>query len=115
MSKREWKLFIEDILESIELIESYVAGMDFDNFKDDRKTVDAVVRNFEIIGEASRNIPDEIKNKHQDIDWKGMVGLRNRIAHGYFGINLTIIWEILKKELPPLKEKIKQILEKESE
>jgi len=115
MSKREWKLFVEDILESIELIESYVANMNFDDFTNDRKTIDAVVRNLEIIGEAARNISDEIKNKYQNVDWKGMIGLRNRIAHGYFGINLTIIWEILKQELPPLKEKMKQIKELERE
>ena len=113
MSKREWKLFVEDILESIELVESYVANMNFDDFKNDRKTIDAVVRNLEIIGEAARNISDEIKNKYQNVDWKGMIGLRNRIAHRYFGINLTIIWEILKQELPPLKEKMKQIKELE--
>ena len=89
--------------------------MNFDDFKNDRKTIDAVVRNLEIIGEAARNIPDEIKNKYQNVDWKGMIGLRNRIAHGYFGINLTIIWEILKQELPPLKEKMKQIKELERE
>ena len=110
MSKREWKLFVEDILESIGLIEDYVKGMDFNEFKKDRKTIDAVVRNFEIIGEASRNIPEEIKNKYPDIDWKGMIGLRNRIAHEYFGVNLTIIWNILKNDLPLLKEKIKRIL-----
>jgi uncharacterized protein with HEPN domain len=104
-----------DILESIELIEGYVVNMDLEDFKKDRKTIDAVVRNFEIIGEGARNIPDEIRNGYQDIDWKGMIGLRNRIAHGYFGISLTIIWEILKQELPPLKEKMKQILKKESE
>ena len=115
MSKREWKLFVEDILESIELVESYVANMNFDDFKNDRKTIDAVVRNLEIIGEAARNISDEIKNKYQNVDWKGMIGLRNRIAHRYFGINLTIIWEILKQELPPLKEKMKQIKELERE
>jgi len=63
MSKREWKLFVEDILESIELVESYVANMNFDDFKNDRKTIDAVVRNLEIIGEAARNIPDEIKKQ----------------------------------------------------
>jgi len=110
MSKREWRLFVEDVLESIDLIEDYVKGMDFDEFKKDRKTVDAVVRNFEIIGEASRNIPEEIRNKYPDIDWKGMIGLRNRIAHEYFGVSSAIIWNILKNELPLLKEKIKRIL-----
>jgi len=115
MSERKWNLFIEDILESIELIEDYIANMNFVDFKKDRKTVDAVVRNFEIIGEASRNIPEEERNKYKDVDWKGIIGLRNRITHGYFGIDLTIIWEILKHDLPPLKEKMKQILEKEKE
>jgi len=114
MSKRNWNLFIEDVLESIELMENYIANMNFEDFKRDRKTVDAVVRNFEIIGEASRNIPDEIKNKYQDVDWKGIIGLRNRIAHEYFGVSLAIVWHILKQELPPLKEKMKQILEKET-
>jgi len=97
----------------MELIESYVANMNFEDFQKDRKTIDAVVRNFEIIGEAARNIPDEIKTQYQNVDWKGIIGLRNRIAHVYFGINLTIIWEILTQEIPPLMEKVKQILEKE--
>lgn len=111
MSKREWKLFVEDILESIGLIENYVIGMNFDDFKNDRKTVDAVVRNLEIIGEAARNIPDKIKNIKKDIDWKGLTGLRNRIAHEYFGISNTIVWNIIKQELPKLKDQIKYLLE----
>ena len=79
MSRREYKLFIEDILESIDLIEQYTKEMDFDSFKDDRKTVDAVVRNLEIIGEASKNIPENIRATNSDIDWEGVIGLRNRI------------------------------------
>mgnify|MGYP001430071181 CR=1 FL=1 len=110
MSKRDWKLFLEDILESIELIEDYIKGMNLDDFRNDRKTIDAVVRNLEIIGEAARNIPDEIKNRYQEIDWRGMIGLRNRIIHEYFGVSTTIIWNILKQEIPPIKEKIKSIL-----
>jgi len=106
MSKREWKLFIEDILESIGLIETYVENMKFEDFRDDRKTVDAVVRNFEIIGEASKFIPDNIKKEHKDIDWNGILGLRNRIVHDYLGISLSIIWEITKKELPKLKNQL---------
>ncbi len=111
MSKREWKLFIEDILESIRLIKNYVENMGFDDFKNDRKTIDAVVRNFEIIGEASRFIPNEIKEKYENADWKGIVGLRNRIAHEYFDISLSIVWHIVMKELPTLEDQMKEILE----
>ena len=98
MSKREWKLFVEDILESIELIENYVHNMELNDFIKDRKTIDAVVRNFEIIGEASKFIPDDIKTRNPEIDWKGIIGLRNRIAHEYFGISVSIVWDIIKKE-----------------
>jgi uncharacterized protein with HEPN domain len=110
MSKRNWKLFIEDILESIELIKQYVEKMKIDNFKEDRKTIDAVVRNLEIIGEASRYVSEEIKQKYPKVDWKGVSGLRNRIAHEYFGLSVEIIWEIITKELPSLKKEIEQIL-----
>jgi uncharacterized protein with HEPN domain len=85
--------------------------MGFDDFKNDRKTIDAVVRNFEIIGEASRFIPDEIKEKYENADWKGIVGLRNRIAHEYFDISLSIVWHIVMKELPTLEDQMKEILE----
>ena len=105
-------MFIGDTLESIGLIGSYVSNMDFENFENDRKTIDAVVRNLEIIGEASKGIPDDVKNKYQDVDWKGITGIRNRIAHEYFGISLTIVWRIIKQELPRLKEPMKRILEK---
>lgn len=114
MSKREWKLFIKDILESIELIEKYIENMKFDEFIKDRKTIDAVVRNFLIIGEASKNIPDNIKNNYPDIDWKGIAGFRNRVVHAYFEISTHIVWYIIKNELPLLKNQMKQILEKES-
>lgn len=112
MSKRDWKLFIADILESIDLIENYVEGMSFEDFHSDRKTIDAVVRNLEIIGEASRNIPEDVRSEYPDIDWKGIIGLRNRIAHEYFGVDISIIWFIIKQELPLLKQKI-LLIEKE--
>ena len=115
MSKRFWKLFVEDILESITWIENYTGNMDFEDFRADRKTIDAVVRNFEIIGEASKSIPDDIKKKYQNVDWQGIIGLRNRIAHEYFGISTEIIWHIIKEELPPLKPIMQQILENEKE
>lgn len=112
MSKREWKLFIEDILESIEKIEEYIRNTEFDDFKKDNRTIDAVVRNLEIIGEAAKNIPEDVRVKYQNVNWRGMAGLRNRIIHKYFGVDLKIIWLIIKEELPRLKAQIEQILEK---
>ncbi len=109
MSKREWKLFLEDILKSIKLIESYVKDMGFGDFEKDRKTIDAVVRNLEIIGEATKYIPQEIRNKYPKIDWQGMFGLRNRIANVNFGISLRIVWEIIQHELPKLKEQMENL------
>jgi uncharacterized protein with HEPN domain len=110
MSRRNWQLFIEDILESIKYIQEYIAVCSFDDFKKDRKTIDAVVRNFEIIGEASKYVPDSIKGTYKDVDWQAIIGLRNRITHEYFGISLAIIWHIIKKELPKLKQQMKEIL-----
>ena len=107
MSNRDWLLFVEDILESIGLIENYAQGMTKEQFYTDRKTVDAVVRNFEIIGEASKYIPDDIKQSHPDIDWIGMLGLRNRIAHEYFGVSVSIVWQIVADYLPALRERMR--------
>ena len=115
MSKREWKLYLEDILESLGLIEQYIGDMKFNSFKMDRKTIDAVVRNFEVIGEASKYIPENIKEKFQDVDWAGMVGLRNRIAHQYFNIDLSIVWNIIQQELPELKKQMEDILTQSEE
>lgn len=112
MSKRQWRLFIEDILECIGKIEKYTEDMSFDEFGKDSKTVDAVVRNLEVIGEASKNVPDEVKKQYQKIYWEGMIGLRNRIVHEYFGVDLKIVWHITKEELPALKEKMKLVLER---
>ena len=110
MSKRDWRLFIEDILECIGKIEKYIENMEFDNYEKDNKTIDAVVRNLEIIGEASRNIPENIKMRYRDVYWKGIVGLRNRIIHEYFGVDLKIIWHIIKEEIPVLKGQMEGIL-----
>jgi len=79
MSRRDWKLFVEDILECVRKIEQYIQNTEFKDFESDSKTVDAVVRNLEVIGEASKNIPEEIKLRYQNVYWKGIIGLRNRI------------------------------------
>ncbi|MCM8758829.1 MAG: DUF86 domain-containing protein [Candidatus Omnitrophica bacterium] len=111
MSERSWKLFIEDILESIEKIQEYVKELGYEEFKIDRKTVDAVIKNLMVIGEAARNIPIIIKNKYPGIDWQGMSGLRNRIVHAYFEISVEILWQIIKNEIPVLKKELQKVLE----
>ncbi|GAB4380125.1 MAG: DUF86 domain-containing protein [Calditrichia bacterium] len=98
------------MLESIDKIADYVSALDFDDFKFDSKTIDAVVRNFEIIGEAARNIPPSIKKQYADVPWQDVVDFRNRIAHEYFNISLEIVWQIIQKELPKLKTQLIQIL-----
>ena len=111
MSKRDPALFLYDILECIEKIERYISGMTYEDFEKDERTVDAVLRNLEVIGEAARNTPLEIRSRYYDIPWRKIVGLRNVIIHDYFGVDLENIWEIITKDLPDLKEKVKSILE----
>ncbi|MFH0947922.1 MAG: DUF86 domain-containing protein [Elusimicrobiota bacterium] len=108
---RTCSMFIEDIFESINKIEKYLEGFSYEKFSVNEMIVDAVVRNFEIIGEASNNISKEIREKYNNIPWKEMNGLRNMVAHEYFGVDKSIIWEIAKKDLPEVKPKIKSILE----
>jgi uncharacterized protein with HEPN domain len=93
MSKRQPILLVQDIIESGEKILSYTDGFSFDQFTSDSKTIDAVVRNFEIIGEAANRLPEEFKDKYPDIDWHRMRGFRNRIVHDYFGIDFNIVWQ----------------------
>ena len=110
MSKRNWRLFINDILECIEKIEKYISNISYDDFVKDNKTKDAVVRNLEIIGEAANQIPLNIRKRYKDIPWVQIIGLRHRLIHGYFVVDYDIVWNIIKKELPDLKIKIKEIL-----
>lgn len=106
MSKRDIKLLLDDILLSIAKIERYVARLSREQFLNDEKTIDAVIRNLEIIGEATRQLPDDFTAEQSDIPWSQMAGLRNRIVHEYFGLDLDIIWEIVKYHLPPLSQQI---------
>ena len=111
MSKsRRNRDFIGDINEAIELVRSYTKGLTYQKFLEDRKTQDAVVRNFEIIGEASKNITAAFRAKYPDVPWKKTAGLRDKLIHFYFGIDYKIVWSIAKKELPKLHKQIKDIL-----
>lgn len=108
-------MYFEDILTSMNRIAEYIDGYTFNNFKRDYKTVDAVVRNFEIIGEASKNLPKEIKKKYSEVPWVEMYLLRNKVSHEYFGIDYEIIWDIATNYLPDNKSQIEDILNKENE
>jgi uncharacterized protein with HEPN domain len=112
MSKRDYRLYIEDILECIGKIKRYAQSLDLIEFSEDDKTVDAVIRNFEIIGEASRQLPEEFKRKYPEVDWREMIDFRNVIIHGYFAVNMSIIWDIIQNELLPLENEIQKVMEK---
>jgi len=107
--KRELGLFIEDILESVKLIDKYIGDTSKENFGNNQKLKDSIVRRLEIIGEAVKNIPNDFKEKYPAVPWKKIAGLRDIIIHTYFNIDLDITWEIIKKDLPDLKEKILKI------
>jgi uncharacterized protein with HEPN domain len=109
MSDRNQKLYLADIIESIEAIESFIVGMDLATFAGDRKTFAATVRELEIIGEAVRNISDDIKTRHSDVLWQEIRAFRNMITHEYFGIDVKIVWDVIQNELGNLKQQVKRI------
>lgn len=109
-SHRRYDLYLGDMLLSIHRIEEYIAENDFNSFKENYMLVDAVSRNFEIIGEAAKNIPKEIQDKYPEMPWRKMYGLRNLISHEYFGIDYELIWEIATKNLPKNKELLVEII-----
>jgi len=110
MSKRGNKEFISDIKEAAERIEKYIGKMKYEMFLQDTKTQDAVIRNIEIIGEAAKNLPDEFRNKHNDIEWKNIAGMRDKIIHFYFGVKWDVVWSVIHDKIPKLKMQIEQIL-----
>jgi uncharacterized protein with HEPN domain len=111
MSDREIQLLLEDILEASEKILSYTSGMSFEDFVSDDKTIDAVVRNFEIIGEAANRVPEDFKSNHPEIEWRRMTGLRNRIIHEYFGVNYATVWKVKEENIPELADFIQQAIQ----
>jgi len=102
MSKRSPQLLIEDILDAAGKIKEYTKEHSFESFKNDSKTIDAVIRNFEIIGEAANRIPVDFKETHESIEWYRIIGFRNRIVHDYMGVDISIVWNISESFLPKL-------------
>ena len=101
---RDYRLYIDDIIEAIRRIKEFTNRMEFDAFKADIKTQDAVVRNLEIIGEASGRLPEAVRQAAPEIEWRKVVGIRNILAHGYFGISLPIIWDVVQNKLDELSD-----------
>ena len=109
---RDFRLYIDDILDAISQIQQYMVNCDLQAFTTDRKTQDAVVRNLEIIGEAARALPDDLKEAAPEIDWQKIVGLRNILIHEYFGISIPILWDIVQNKLTPLEKACRYMLQK---
>lgn len=111
--KRDYVLFLEDILDALEKIENYTKNLSFTEFADNGMAVDAVIRNFEVIGEATKNVPEEIKEKYPEVEWKEAAGFRDVLIHDYFGIDLEAIWDTIKKNLLSFKRHILKVLKSE--
>lgn len=109
--KKDDSVYLHHILDAFEQIESYTNGVSYDDFAENRLLQDGVIRQLEVMGEAARNITEDLRSAHSNIPWRQMIGLRNRMIHAYFNINLQIIWEIIQGDIPNLREDIKCVLE----
>ena len=107
---RDYRLYLNDILAAMIDAQEFVEGMDFDAFAADDKTVSAVVRKLEIVGEATKNVPETIRQKYPQVPWRQMAGMRDRLIHGYYDVNYSVVWEVVTELIPPLQPTIKQIL-----
>lgn len=111
MPPREWRLRVEDILEAAGKIARYTAGLDLASFQGDERTVDAVMRNLIVIGEAAGSVPAEVAERFPEVPWRQMRAMRNIVAHHYFAIDLPIVWETVRHDLPPLVPILRRLLD----
>ncbi len=107
---RNIALYIKDILQNMSDAEDFISGMSYEEFSNDKKTLNAVMRSIEVIGEAAKNIPDDIRNLYPVLPWKEMAGMRDKVIHFYFGVDKEIIWVVVKERIPVLKPVISRLL-----
>ena len=112
--KRRYTDYLQDMIDNAERILSFIDGMDGDDFLQDEKTFFAVVRAIEIIGEAAKQIPNKMREEHPDIPWRKLTGIRDKLIHHYFGINLAVVWETSTKDIPELLPLLQRVLEAET-
>jgi len=107
--KRDYSDYIKDIITSIEEIEKFTSGMKFKDFENDKKTINAVIRSLEVMGEAVKKIPESMRKKFPNIPWKRIAGMRDKLIHEYHGVDIGIVWVVIKDEIPPLNPHIKKV------
>ena len=108
---REWRLYVNDMIEFAEKVQAFTDGMDQDAFVSDVLTYDATLRNLELIGEAATRVPDAVRKAHPEIPWRTIVGMRNRVAHGYVRIDNDIVWDIIQNDIPALLPALRRLAE----
>ena len=108
--KRDYCVYLKDILDSFNNARQFLEGLSYDDFIDDRKTISAVVRELEIVGEATKQIPASIRKKYPEIPWSEMTGMRDKLIHFYFGVDMDIVWETVKTRIPKLEPLIQNII-----
>jgi uncharacterized protein with HEPN domain len=110
LKERDSRDFLEDILRYMRYAENFVEGYSFEEFAEDEKTIIALVKCIEVVGEASKRIPEDVRSKYPTIPWRDMTGIRDRLVHGYFSVDMSIIWKTATEEFPEIKPQIEAIL-----
>ncbi|MCY3787089.1 MAG: DUF86 domain-containing protein [bacterium] len=110
---RDWRFYVQDMVEFGERVAAYVEGLDQQAFKADQRTYDAALRNIELLGEAATHVPESVRAEHPEIAWRQIVGTRNRLAHGYLGIDDDVIWDIIQTDIPGLLDALRRLADDE--